>query len=75
MPTQQTLLDIDELHSFTDLSTFAQHIPVEWIELALHLSSQATIRRRRLPSDQVLRPRIDGLLPCKPCPSRPLLNA
>lgn len=54
MPIQQTLLDIDELHSFTDLSTFAQHIPVEWIESALHLSSQATIRRRRLPSEQVL---------------------
>lgn len=54
MPIQQTLLDIDELHSFTDLSTFAQNIPVEWIESALHLSSQATIRRRRLPSEQVL---------------------
>lgn len=54
MPIQQTLLDIDELHSFTDLSTFAQHIPVEWIESALHLASQATIRRRRLPSEQVL---------------------
>lgn len=54
MPIQQTLLDIDELHSFTDLSTFAQNIPVEWVESALHLSSQATIRRRRLPSEQVL---------------------
>lgn len=54
MPIQQTLLDIDELHSFTDLSTFAQNIPVEWIESALHLSSKATIRRRRLPSEQVL---------------------
>jgi len=54
VPIQQTLLDIDELHSFTDLSTFAQNIPVEWIESALHLSSQATIRRRRLPSEQVL---------------------
>ncbi|MGP9467512.1 hypothetical protein CZ787_12965 [Halomonas citrativorans] len=38
VPIQQTLLDIDELHSFTSLSTFAQHIPVEWIESALHLS-------------------------------------
>lgn len=51
---QQTLFDIDGLHSFSDLSTFAQHIPVEWVESALHLSSSATIRRRRLPSDQVL---------------------
>jgi hypothetical protein len=40
-PIQQALLDIDELHSFTDLSTFAQHIPVERIESALHLPSQA----------------------------------
>jgi len=51
---QQTLFDIDDLHSFSDLSTFAQHIPVEWVESALHLSSAATIRRRRLPADQVL---------------------
>ncbi len=54
MSIQQTLLDIDELHSFSDLSTFAQNIPVEWVEAALHLSEKATIRRRRLPCDQVL---------------------
>lgn len=54
VPIQQTLLDIDELHSFSDLSTFAQNIPVEWVEAALHLSEKATIRRRRLPSDQAL---------------------
>lgn len=51
---QQTLLDIDDLHSFADLNTFSQNIPVEWVESALELSSKATIRRRRLPSEQVL---------------------
>lgn len=54
MPLYQTLLDIDELHSFSDNSTFSQNIPVEWIESALTLTSQATVRRRRLPNDQVL---------------------
>ena len=54
MSLQSVLFDIDELHSFSDLSTFAQHIPVEWVASALALSSSATIRRRRLPSDQVL---------------------
>ena len=54
MPLQQSLFDIDELQSFSDLSTFSQNIPVEWIESALRLSNKAIIRRRRLPSDQVL---------------------
>lgn len=54
MPLTQTLLEIDELHQYLDDNTFTQNIPVEWIESALTLSSQATIRRRRLPSDQVL---------------------
>ena len=54
MSLQSVLFDIDELHWFSDLSTFAQHIPVEWVASALDLSSSATIRRRRLPSDQVL---------------------
>ena len=54
MPLQQTLFDIDEFHSFCDFSTFTQNIPMEWIESALHLSSKASIRRRRLPNDQVL---------------------
>jgi len=54
MPLTQTLLEIDEFHQYLDDNTFSQNIPVEWIESALTLSSQATIRRRRLPSDQVL---------------------
>lgn len=54
MSFQQHLLDLGDLFNFSDLSTFTQNIPVEWVESALHLSTQATIRRRRLPSDQVL---------------------
>ena len=54
MPFQQSLLDLDELFNFSDLSTFTHNIPVEWVESALNLSDKATIRRRRLPSDQVL---------------------
>jgi len=54
MSVQQDLLDLGDLFNFCDLSTFTQHIPVEWVASALDLSSQATIRRRRLPADQVL---------------------
>ncbi|WP_027858464.1 transposase domain-containing protein, partial [Marinobacterium jannaschii] len=54
MPLHQTLLEIDELHQFSDQSTFTQNIPIEWIESALTLTDKASIRRRRLPSDQVL---------------------
>ena len=54
MPIHQSLLDLGDLLNFSDMSTFTQHIPIEWVESALHLSSQATIRRRRLPTDQVL---------------------
>ncbi|PYD07671.1 IS4 family transposase, partial [Pseudomonas savastanoi pv. glycinea] len=51
---QQQLLDLGDLFNFSDLSTFTQNIPIEWVASALNLSAQATIRRRRLPSDQVL---------------------
>tara|TARA_B100000508_G_scaffold52272_1_gene40534 strand:- start:11 stop:1342 length:1332 start_codon:yes stop_codon:yes gene_type:complete len=54
MQFQQDLLDLGDLFNFSDLSSFTQNIPVEWVESALRLSSSATIRRRRLPSDQVL---------------------
>jgi hypothetical protein len=54
MSVHQDLLDLGELFNFCDLSTFTQNIPIEWIASALDLSSQATIRRRRLPADQVL---------------------
>ncbi|MGU0808633.1 transposase domain-containing protein [Pseudomonas aeruginosa] len=54
MSFQQHLLDLGDLFNFSDLSTFTQNIPIEWVESALHLSSQASIGRRRLPTDQVL---------------------
>jgi Insertion element 4 transposase N-terminal/Transposase DDE domain len=52
MSVQQ--LDLGDLFNFSDLSTFTQNIPVEWVASALDLSTHATIRRRRLPADQVL---------------------
>lgn len=54
MPFQQDLLDLSELFNYSDLSTFTHNVPVEWVESALRLSHTATIRRRRLPADQVL---------------------
>ncbi len=36
------------------LTTFSEHVPDEWVEIAARLASKATIRRRRLPSDMVL---------------------
>lgn len=54
MSVQQDLLDLGNPFNFCDLSTFTQNIPIEWVASALNLSSQATIRRRRLPADQVL---------------------
>ncbi|MCF4972765.1 IS4 family transposase, partial [Pseudomonas lactis] len=40
--------------SLARLDVLAEHIPVEWIEAAATLAEQASIRRRRLPSDLVL---------------------
>lgn len=54
MGFQQDLLDLSDLFNFSDVSSFTQNIPIEWVESALRLSASATIRRRRLPSDQVL---------------------
>ena len=54
MAFQHDLLDLSDLFNFSDLSSFTHNIPIEWVESALRLSESATIRRRRLPSDQVL---------------------
>lgn len=54
MSIQQQLLDLGYLFNFSDLSTFTQNIPLEWVSSALELSAIASIRRRRLHSDQVL---------------------
>lgn len=37
-----------------DLQGFGQHISPEWIEQALEATGTATVRRRRLPSEQVI---------------------
>jgi hypothetical protein len=39
MPIQQQLLDLGDLFNFSDLSTFTQNIPIEWVASALNLSS------------------------------------
>ncbi|EGH49326.1 transposase, partial [Pseudomonas syringae pv. pisi str. 1704B] len=31
MPIQQQLLDLGDLFNFSDLSTFTQNIPIEWV--------------------------------------------
>lgn len=49
MSVQQDVLDLGAPFIFCDLSTFTQNIPIEWVASALDLSSQDTIRRRRLP--------------------------
>ncbi|NIP28177.1 MAG: IS4 family transposase [Phycisphaerae bacterium] len=56
MNLSQALLDTND--SSRDLipsfEVFANHLPLDWIQAALSLSSHATIRRRRLPGDRVL---------------------
>lgn len=54
MSVQQSLFDLSDLFIFSDLSTFTHNILVEWVVSALFLSDKVSIRRRRLPSDQVL---------------------
>jgi len=36
------------------LTTFAEHLPKEWIEKALRATGTATLRKRRLPAEQVV---------------------
>ena len=51
MPIQQQLLDPGALFNVSD----TQNIPVEWAAGSLNVSALASIRRRRMPSGQVLR--------------------
>ncbi len=41
-------------HPLSRLDVLTEHIPVDWIQSAAALSTQASIRRRRLPPDMVL---------------------
>ena len=54
MSIQQQLLDLGDLFNLSDLSTFTENVPLEWVASALELSASAGIGRRRPPSDQVL---------------------
>ncbi len=54
MAVQQDLLNLSDLFNFSDISSLTQNIPIKWVESALRLSASTTIRRRRLPSEQVL---------------------
>ena len=52
----QQLLDTSECSSeyLGSHDLFIEHLPTDWIQSALSLSTNATIRRRRLPGDMVL---------------------
>jgi Transposase DDE domain/Insertion element 4 transposase N-terminal len=56
MSVQQKLQEAWECsdEALQSLDLFAEHIPTQWIDSALSLSSHATIRRRRLPADRVV---------------------
>lgn len=56
MPVAHDLSDVLEFtgQPLSRLDVLTDHIPQEWIETAATLADQATIRRRRLPSDMVL---------------------
>lgn len=54
MPLKTQLDSIWDYNPNLTHNHFLQHIPVEWIESALELTQQASIRRRRLPADMVL---------------------
>jgi hypothetical protein len=49
-----------QLHATTDvlpvagLDRLAEHLPLAWIEQALKATGAASIRRRRLPAEQVV---------------------
>jgi len=45
---QQQLLDLGDLSNFSDLSTFTQNIPVEWVSSELELSANASRWSARL---------------------------
>lgn len=53
MPLNKFLHDTSDYLPASD-AKFLQHIPEAWLEEAAKLSSKAAIRRRRLPSEQVM---------------------
>ncbi len=45
---------IEAQEPVADLSRLAEHLPYEWIEHALRATGTASLRRRRLPAEQVV---------------------
>jgi hypothetical protein len=45
---------LTEAQQPADLRRLAEHLPYEWIERALQATGTASIRRRRLPAEQVV---------------------
>src|SRR5258706_15241669 len=45
---------IEAQQPVVDLSRLAEHLPDEWIERAVEATGAASIRRRRLPAEQVV---------------------
>jgi len=45
---------IEAQEPVADLSRLAEHLPYEWIERAVEATGTASIRRRRLPAEQVV---------------------
>jgi hypothetical protein len=45
---------IEAQEPVADLSRLAEHLPDEWIEHAVRATGTASLRRRRLPSEQVV---------------------
>ncbi|WP_196319649.1 transposase domain-containing protein, partial [Burkholderia cepacia] len=43
-----------ESHPPFDWNRLGQHLPYEWVEQAVQASGSASIRRRRLPAEQVV---------------------
>jgi hypothetical protein len=54
MRLEDALAEAAEFSRAETLDRFREHLPAEWIEAALKWSGTATIRRRRLPAEQVV---------------------
>lgn len=54
MRLQEALMEASEFSAAENLDRLREHIPAAWVEAALSWSGTATIRRRRLPAEQVV---------------------
>src|SRR5213595_1619982 len=56
-----------------DFARLGEHLPYEWVEQAVQATGTASVRRRRLPAEQVVWLVIALALP-RPHPTRELVN-